>query len=110
MKETEIIELLSDTEKEFYRLRYIENLTLMEIAERMGYCVRQATRINEKIKSILKNPEKYKKSQADDVLRCKYCGAKISGGEDCSNCREKARLWREFKARLMPCVRGRKLG
>ena len=99
MKGTEIIEMLNDTEKEFYRLRYVEKLTLMEIAEKLGYCVRQAERINVKIKSILENPEKYQKQKADDVLRCKYCGAKISGGEDCSNCREKARLWREFKAR-----------
>lgn len=110
MKETEIFELLNDTEKEFYRLRYIEKLTLTEIAERMNYCVSQATRMNEKIKSIIKNPEKYKKPKADEVLRCKYCGGKITGGEICSYCKEKARLWREFKARLLPCVRGRKLG
>lgn len=102
MKETEIFELLNDTEKEFYRLRYIEKLTLMDIAEKLNYSVRHAERINVKIKSVIENPEKYKKSKADEVLHCKYCGCKISGGDMCSNCREKARLFREIKARLMP--------
>ena len=110
MKETEIFELLNDTEKEFYRLRYIEKLTLMDIAEKLNYSARHAEIINVKIKSVIENPEKYKKSKADDELRCKYCGGKITGGEICSNCKEKARLWREFKARLMPYVRGHKLG
>ena len=99
MKETEIIELLNDTEKEFYKLRYIENLTLMEIADKIHYEIRTLSRMNNKIKSMLDNPKLYMKSKADGTCKCKYCGAKIAGGEICHHCREKARLWREFKAR-----------
>ena len=110
MKETEIIELLNDTEKEFYRLRYIEKLTLMDIAERLNYSVRQAERINVKIKSILENPEKYKKQKADDVLRCKYCGDITRISDICGNCREKQKLIRKIKAMLIPYSRGCKLG
>lgn len=105
MKETEIFELLNDTEKEFYRLRYIEKLNLSEIADKIYYEIRTLSRIDNKIKSMLSNPELYKNSKADEVLHCKYCGGKITGGDMCSNCKEKARLWREFKARLMPIKR-----
>lgn len=110
MKETEIIETLNDTEKEFYRLRYVEKLTLTEIADKIHYEIRTLSRIDKRIKSMLGNPKKIKKQKTDSNFKCKYCGCKIAGGDTCTNCREKARLWREFKARVRPYSRGCKLG
>lgn len=49
---------MSDIEKQVYQCLFEQGLTVMETAEKVGYCERQIYRIKKKLKEVMLNEQR----------------------------------------------------